>query len=43
MMAISLDIPDAYYKVGKIKAVGGAIITVDEGSLGMNVKDREEV
>ena len=32
-----------YYKVGKIKAAGGAIITVDEGSLGMNVKDREEV
>lgn len=43
MMAISLDIPDAYYKVGKIKAAGGVIITVDEGSLGMNVKDREAV
>ena len=43
MMAISLDIPDAYYKVGKIKAAGGTIITVDEGLLGMNVKDREEI
>lgn len=43
MMAVSLDIPDAYYKVGKIKAAGGVIITVDEGSLGMNVKSREEV
>mgnify|MGYP003397869478 FL=1 len=30
-------------KQRKIKAVGGAIITVEEGSLGMNVKDREEV
>ena len=43
MMAISLDIPDAYYKVGKIKAAGGTIITVDEGLLGMNVKDREQI
>ena len=43
MMAVSLDIPDAYYKVGKIKAAGGVIITVDEGSLGMNVKTREGV
>ena len=43
MMAVSLDIPDAYNKVGKIKAAGGVIITVDEGSLGMNVKSREEV
>ena len=43
MMAVSLDIPDAYYKVGKIKAAGGTIITVDEGLLGMNVKDREEI
>lgn len=43
MMAISLDIPDAYYKVGKIKAAGGVIITVDEGSLEMRIKNREEV
>ena len=43
MMAISIDIPDAYYKVGKVKAAGGVIITVDEGILGMDVKTREEV
>ena len=43
MMAISLDIPDAYYKVGKIKAAGGVIITVDEGLLEMHIKNREEV
>lgn len=43
MMAISTDIPDAYYKVGKVKAAGGVIITVDEGELGMNVKGREVV
>lgn len=43
MMAISIDIPDAYYKVGKVKAAGGVIVTVDEGILGMDVKTREEV
>lgn len=43
MMAISTDIPDAYYKVGKVKAAGGVIVTVDEGILGMDVKTREEV
>ena len=43
VMAISTDIPDAYYKVGKVKAAGGVIITVDEGELGMNVKEREVV
>ena len=43
MMAISIDIPDAYYKVGKVKAAGGVIVTVDEGILGMDVKTREGV
>lgn len=38
MMAISTDIPDAYYKVGKIIDAGGIIMTVDEGNLGMEVK-----
>ena len=38
MMAISTDIPDAYYKVGKIIDAGGIILTVDEGNLGMSVK-----
>ncbi|MCQ4754622.1 resolvase [Enterocloster bolteae] len=40
MMAIAVDIPDAYYKVGKVKAAGGVIVTVDEGELRMNVKER---
>lgn len=43
MMSIATDIPDAYYKVGKIKAAGGVIITVDEGMLEMHIKNREEV
>ncbi|MEF9840394.1 MAG: resolvase [Lachnospiraceae bacterium] len=43
MMAISPNIPDAYYKVGKIKAAGGIMVTVDEGFLGMDVKTLEEV
>lgn len=38
IMAISTDIPDAYYKVGKIIDAGGIIMTVDEGNLGMSVK-----
>ncbi len=38
MMAISTDIPDAYYKVGKIVDAGGCIVTVDEGNLGMGIK-----
>jgi len=43
MLAISTDIPDAYYKIGKVKAAGGVIVTVDEGNLGMNVKTWEEL
>lgn len=43
MLAISTDILDAYYKVGKVKAAGGVIVTVDEGYLGMNVKTWEEL
>ena len=39
MMAISADIPDAYYKVGKIHAAGGVIITVDEGRLLLGIKE----
>lgn len=39
MMAISSDIPDAYYKVGKICAVGGVIVTVDEGRLALGIKE----
>ena len=43
MMSISLNVPDAYYKVGKIKAAGGVIVTVDEGPLGMDIKNWEVV
>ena len=43
MLAISSDIPDAYYKIGKVKAAGGVIVTVEEGNLGMNVKTWEEL
>ncbi len=37
MMAISYDIPEAYYKVGKVRAAGGVMVTVDEGRLGMKI------
>lgn len=43
MMAISSDIPDAYYKIGKVKEAGGVIVTVDEGYLEMKVKKTEEL
>ena len=43
MMSISLNVPDAYSKVGKIKAAGGVIVTVDEGPLGMDIKNWEVV
>lgn len=39
MMAVSKDIVDAYNKVGLIRAAGGVIVTVDEGCLGMNIKE----
>ncbi len=38
MAAISTGIPDAYYKTGLVIASGGQMITVDEGSLSMNIK-----
>ena len=43
MMAISKSIPDAYYKIGKVKEAGGVIISVDEGVLEMKVKTTEEL
>ena len=42
MLAISRDIPDAYYKVGKVKAAGGHIVTVDEGRLSLYIKKGAE-
>ena len=37
MAAVSSDMEDAYRKVGMIRAVGGYMVTVDEGRLGMNI------
>ncbi len=37
MRFVSSDMMDAYFKIGMVKAVGGQIITVDEGNLGMNI------
>lgn len=37
MGTIATDIPDAFAKVGKVYAVGGQMVSVDEGRLTMNV------
>jgi len=39
MMAISTNIPDAYFKVGKVRDAGGCVLTVDEGNLFMRIKE----
>ena len=36
--AVSVSVPDAFYKVGQIYEVGGIVVTVDEGKLGMPVR-----
>ena len=33
MQAVSLNITDAYFKIGKVRNAGGYIVTVDEGEL----------
>jgi len=38
MMSVSSGLADAYHKIGKVKAAGGHIVTVDEGRLGLNIK-----
>lgn len=38
MAAVSRDLPEAYWKVGKIKEAGGFVVTVDEGRLEMDIK-----
>jgi len=38
MLSVSADVPDAYFRVGKVKAAGGCIVTVDEGRLEMDIK-----
>lgn len=42
IFSIATDIPDAYYKIGRVVEVGGHIITVDEGKLGMYINKGEE-
>ena len=39
MLAVSTSVPDAYFKVGKVRAAGGYMVTVDEGILGMVIKE----
>ncbi|SCP98601.1 hypothetical protein [Anaerobium acetethylicum] len=39
MLAVSTGVPDAYYKVGKVRAASGYMVTVDEGILGMVIKE----
>jgi len=39
MAAVSTDLVDAYRKVGMIRAAGGYMVTVDEGRLGMNIRE----
>lgn len=38
MAAVSVNMPDAYKKIGQVVDAGGIIVTVDEGRLAMNVK-----
>lgn len=42
IMAISRNVPEAYYKVGKIRAAGGVVVTVDEGRLSMAIKENTD-
>lgn len=39
MAAVSSSLADAYYKVGLIIEAGGVVATVDEGRLGMHIKE----
>lgn len=39
MAAVSSDMEDAYRKVGMIRAAGGSMVTVDEGRLGMDIRE----
>lgn len=42
MSCVSRDIVDAYSKVGLIHSVGGVIITVDEGKLRLELKEKSD-
>lgn len=38
MAAVSVSLPDAFYKVGQIIDAGGIVVTVDEGRLEMSIR-----
>ncbi len=40
ILSISSNLSDAYSKVGKVRAAGGVLITVEEGDLRLNIKRR---
>lgn len=40
--AVSVSVPDAFYKVGQIYEAGGIVVTVDEGKLGMPVRRKKD-
>ena len=42
ILSISLNLSDAYSKVGKVRAAGGMLITVEEGDLRLNIKRRNQ-
>ena len=39
MAAVSVNLLDAYVKVCEVVEAGGIIVTVDEGRLGLNIKE----
>ena len=42
ILSISSNLSDAYSKVGKVRAAGGVLVTVEEGDLRLNVKRRNQ-
>ncbi len=42
ILSISSNLSDAYSKVGKVRAAGGVLITVEEGDLRLNIKRRNQ-
>ena len=42
MLAFSVNLPDAYLKVGKVRSAGGVMVTVDEGRLELNIRRRNQ-
>lgn len=42
ILSISSNLSDAYSKVGKVRAAGGVLVTVEEGDLRLNIKRRNQ-